>query len=105
MEEKYIIISIIIGILIISIIIISFKSFKQEKFEEQPNITTSSVPKPTLSDIISPSYWYNYLKSDSRSKCFDCDNTSKLAHGSNCYDCEIEGGRKVDTLLNRVLTR
>ena len=94
-----IIIGIIISIIIIIIILLSISN-SNEKFEDTNNIITT--PSTTKSK---PSYWYNYDKSDSRSKCFDCDNSSKYAHGSNCIDCEIEGGRKVDTLLNRVLTR
>ena len=50
-------------------------------------------------------YWNDYYQSDTRSKCFDCDRTSPYKHGSNCFDCEIKGGRSVDKLLNRVLTR
>ena len=88
---------IIIGIIIILIILILIVSSTSEKFEDTttPSVTTYSKPSSR----------YNYNKSDSRSKCFDCDNSSNLAHGSNCYDCETKGGRKVDTLLNRVLTR
>ena len=52
-----------------------------------------------------PSYWYSYYPTDTRSKCFDCDRTSPYQHGTNCFDCEIPGGRKVNSLLNRVLTR
>ena len=71
-----------------------------EKFQNET--TPSSSPSPTIPII---SYWYKYLKSDTRSKCFDCDRTSKYRHGSNCFDCELNGGRKVDPELNRVLTR
>ncbi len=56
-------------------------------------------------DGMYPSYWYNYSNTDSRSKCFACDAESNLMHGSNCIDCEKKGGRPVDKLLNRVLTR
>ena len=93
MINKYVIIAIIISL--IFLIILFTISNSQEKFEDT-NVTTS-VPKP--------SYWSNFFKSDTRSKCFDCDNSSNLRHGSNCIDCEIEGGRKVDPILNRVLTR
>lgn len=78
------------------IIIIYFITRKQEPFVNEPT-TTSSAP------IIS--YWNKYLKADTRSKCFDCDRTSKYRHGSQCIDCETKGGRPVDDLLNRVLTR
>lgn len=54
---------------------------------------------------MSPSYWYNYAPSENRSKCFACDAESNLIHGSRCIDCEKKGGRPVDELLNRVLTR
>ncbi len=77
------------------LIIIYLFTRKKEPFATE--ITTTSNP------IIS--YWNKYLKADTRSKCFDCDKTSKYRHGSQCIDCETEGGRQVDTLLNRVLTR
>lgn len=54
---------------------------------------------------LSPSYWYNYAPSEERSKCFACDAEGKYRHPSNCIDCEMKGGRPVDKLLNRVLTR
>ncbi len=54
---------------------------------------------------IKPSYWYNYAPGENRSKCFSCDAASNLQHGSRCIDCEKKGGRQVDELLNRVLTR
>jgi hypothetical protein len=85
---------IIIGVFLFGIIIYLITR-KQEPFVNEP--TTSSSP------IIS--YWNKYMKSDTRSKCFDCDRTSKYRHGSQCIDCETEGGKQVDTLLNRVLTR
>ena len=50
-------------------------------------------------------YWSSYNMSDTRSKCFDCDRTSKFKHGSNCFDCELKGGRGVNKLFNKVLTR
>jgi hypothetical protein len=56
-------------------------------------------------DEMYPSYWYNYATNENRSKCFACDAESNLRHGSNCIDCETKGGRPVDKLLNRVLTR
>ena len=56
-------------------------------------------------DSINPSYWYNYAPGENRSKCFACDAESNLMHGSRCIDCEKKGGRPVDKLLNRVLTR
>jgi hypothetical protein len=88
------IIYIIIGV-VLFVIIIYLITRKQEPFVNEP--TTSAAP------IIS--YWNKYMKSDTRSKCFDCDRTSKYRHGSQCIDCETEGGRPIDTLLNRVLTR
>jgi hypothetical protein len=54
---------------------------------------------------MNPSYWYNYAAAESRSKCFACDAEGNFRHGSNCIDCETKGGRPVDKLLNRVLTR
>ena len=54
---------------------------------------------------IYPSYWYNYAPNENRSKCFACDADGKFIHGSRCIDCEKKGGRPVDNLLNRVLTR
>jgi hypothetical protein len=54
---------------------------------------------------LKPSYWYNYAASEIRSKCFACDANSNYRHPSNCIDCEMKGGRPVDKLLNRVLTR
>ncbi len=84
-------------IIIVIIIIIISKVTVKEKFE-----TTKTTDEPTK---IFPSYWYNFSKSDTRSKCFDCDKTSKYRHGSECFDCELKGGRKIDPELNRVLTR
>ncbi len=89
------IIYVIIGLFLLGVIIYLIIR-KPEPFVNEPTATTSST-------IIS--YWNKYLKSDTRSKCFDCDKTSKYRHGSQCIDCETEGGRPVDTLLNRVLTR
>lgn len=63
------------------------------------------IENPIAKDKIYPSYWYGYFPSDTRSKCFDCDNTSNFEHGTNCFDCEIPGGRQINPLLNRVLTR
>jgi hypothetical protein len=54
---------------------------------------------------ITPSYWYNYAPGETRSKCFACDAASNLQHGSRCIDCEKKGGRPVDELFNKVLTR
>lgn len=91
----------IIGILVILFIVGIIIYIKEsEKFE---NVKTISVT-PTTSTFF-PSYWYKYYASDTRSKCFDCDATSKYRHGVPCFDCEIPGGRKIDTNLNRVLTR
>jgi hypothetical protein len=91
----------IIGILVILFIVGIIIYLKEnEKFE---NIKTISVT-PTTSAFF-PSYWYKYNTSDTRSKCFDCDATSKYRHGAPCFDCEIPGGRSIDPNLNRVLTR
>jgi hypothetical protein len=91
------IICIILTIIIIILIIIK----PREKFADiqQP------IENPKTKDKIYPSYWYGYFPSDTRSKCFDCDNTSNFEHGTNCFDCEIPGGRQINPLLNRVLTR
>jgi hypothetical protein len=86
---------VIIGIILFGVMIYFITKKTKDPFVNEP--TTSSTP------IIS--YWNKYMKSDTRSKCFDCDRTSKYKHGSQCIDCETEGGRKVDDLLNRVLTR
>jgi hypothetical protein len=58
-----------------------------------------------IKNELKPSYWYNYAPSEIRSKCFDCDASSNNRHPSNCFDCELKGGRPVDKLLNRVLSR
>jgi hypothetical protein len=88
------IVNIILVLLILIVIILYFVN-KNENLEN--NSTTSST--------IYPSYWYNFFPNDTRSKCFDCDATSKYQHGVPCFDCEIPGGRPVNKLLNRVLTR
>jgi hypothetical protein len=98
MIKKEIIIGIIIVLFIIGIIIYLKE---REKFE---NIKPTVMVKPTTSSFF-PSYWYKYDTSDTRSKCFDCDATSKYKHGVPCFDCEIPGGRSIDQNLNRVLTR
>ncbi len=90
--------TIAILIIIIIIILIVSKTNKKEPFET----TSTIVAQPTR---FVPSYWYDYSKSDTRSKCFSCDQTSKYRHGTECFDCEIKGGRKIDPELNRVLTR
>ncbi len=87
----------ILIILIIIIIIVAIKTTKKEPFE-----TTTTIQEPTQ---FVPSYWYDYSKSDTRSKCFSCDQSSKYRHGTECFDCELKGGRKIDPELNRVLTR
>jgi hypothetical protein len=90
----------IIGFLIIIVIMIFIisKVTVKEKFE-----TTSTIIEEPAKFV--PSYWYDYSKSDTRSKCFSCDQTSKYRHGTECFDCELKGGRKIDPELNRVLTR
>lgn len=85
-------------IIIVIIIIIISKTTTTEKFET-PTTTVTETNK------FVPSYWYDYSKSDTRSKCFSCDQSSKYRHGTECFDCELKGGRKIDPELNRVLTR
>lgn len=91
------IICIVLTVIIIAVIIMK----SNEGFEDiqQP------IENPVTKDKIYPSYWYGYNPPDTRSKCFDCDNTSKFEHGTNCFDCEIPGGRQINPLLNRILTR
>ncbi len=90
----------IIGIIIVLFLVGLIIYFKEsEPFE---NIQVTPV---TTSSTFFPSYWYKYDTSDTRSKCFDCDATSKYRHGVPCFDCEIPGGRSIDPNLNRVLTR
>jgi hypothetical protein len=87
---------IMVGLFCLYIVFVLYKKRVRDRFENNP--TTSS------NDVI-PSYWYKYFKSDTRSKCFDCDATSKYRHGAPCFDCEIPGGRGIDPNLNKVLTR
>ena len=103
-----IIIFAIIGIFIIILIIVN----KKRLFGGFENDTTSSVTDNSELDEngfkkkeLKPSTGYNYAPSEERSKCFACDAESNYRHGSNCIDCEMKGGRPVDKLLNRVLTR
>jgi len=81
---------------------------KYNIFNTFQNNTTSSAELDEngfdKSNIV-PSYWYNYAPSEERSKCFDCDASSSFKHPSNCIDCELKGGRPVDKLFNKVLTR
>ena len=43
------------------------------------------------SEFVAP-YWYGYNSNElKRSKCFDCDNKSKLPHPQKCFDCEKQG--------------
>ncbi len=102
MIKKEIIIGIIILLFIIGLIIY-FK--ESEKFENIQTTSVRPVKNTTSSTPFFPSYWYKYDTSDTRSKCFDCDATSKYRHGVPCFDCEIPGGRSIDKNLNRVLTR
>jgi hypothetical protein len=95
--EPSIILLIIIFILIIIIYACRYK--KNDYFSADVTTTSEQTSK------MKPSYWYSYYPTDTRSKCFDCDRTSPYQHGTNCFDCEIPGGRKVNSLLNRVLTR
>jgi hypothetical protein len=93
-------------------IIGNFNNFNYSEFKYDPEALKDSLldenglQKNEFSkDGIYPSYWYNYAPGESRSKCFACDAEGKFKHGSNCIDCETKGGRPVDKLLNRVLTR
>ena len=96
---------IVIGILIISLIYVN-KDKIFSGFENNTTTSTSELDENGLvKNEIKPSYWYNYSAPDTRSKCFACDAASNLRHPSNCIDCEMKGGRPVDKLLNRVLTR
>jgi len=88
--------------IILTVIIIVILIFK--KSEPFVDLQTPII-NPLNKDKIYPSYWYGYFPSDTRSKCFDCDNTSNYEHGTTCFDCEIPGGRQINPLLNRVLTR
>ena len=102
---------IIFGITFILIIVLIFVNKDKifNKFEN--NIDTSNANDSELTadgfvkNELKPSYWYNYAPSEVRSKCFACDAEGKYSHPSNCIDCEMKGGRPVDKLLNRVLTR
>ena len=96
---------VVIGILIIVLIYVNkdkiFNGFENNAASNESELDKNGFVKNELV----PSYWYNYLPSDTRSKCFACDAESNYRHPSNCIDCEIKGGRPVDKLLNRVLTR
>jgi hypothetical protein len=98
MEQIYII---VIGVILLLVGIYAFIK-SRENLDNTLDYTINNITKD---DKTRPSYWYNYLTSDTRSKCFDCDASSNQRHGSQCFDCEIQGGRKVNKLLNRVLTR
>lgn len=106
----------IVILIIIILLIIFFLYLNKDKFFEKfsPNDSskldeTSDLDKNGFkkddSDRVYPSYWYNYAPSEIRSKCFACDAEGNYRHPSNCIDCEMKGGRPVDKLLNRVLTR
>ncbi len=101
----------VFSIFVLFIAIILFIN-KNNIFSTFQNNTTSSKESESELDEngfvksnMVPSYWYNYAPSENRSKCFDCDASSSYKHPSNCIDCEMKGGRSVDKLLNRVLTR
>jgi hypothetical protein len=87
----------------------NFNNLNYSEFKYDPkSLENSSLDENGLlktENNIKPSYWYNYAPGENRSKCFACDTASNLQHGSNCIDCETKGGRPVDKLLNRVLTR
>lgn len=110
-NNRDIIIFSIIGIMIIILIIVNAKKI----FSGFQNNTTSSITNMAsnyqldengfIKNELKPSYWYNYAPSEERSKCFACDASSEYKHPSNCIDCEKKGGRRIDKLFNRVLTR
>ena len=117
-EPNFIILFILVAIILILVyinrsrIIGTFNNSNYSEFKYDPNsLKDSSLDENGLlknefsKDGINPSYWYNYAATEGRSKCFACDAASNLMHGSNCIDCETKGGRPVDTLLNKVLTR
>ena len=87
----------------------NFYNLNYSEFSSDPkSLENSSLDENGLlktENNIKPSYWYNYAPGENRSKCFACDAESNLIHGSRCIDCEKKGGRPVDELLNRVLTR
>lgn len=101
---------IIFGITFILIIVLLFVN-KDKIFNKFENIGTTNSDDSELNENgfvkneLKPSYWYNYAPSEVRSKCFACDAEGNYRHPSNCIDCEMKGGRPVDKLLNRVLTR
>lgn len=70
----------IYALFLIMIIIIIILHRRSENFSSP---TTSSIK-----EIIS-SYWNKYINtSDTRSKCFDCDNSSTFKHPQKCFDCK-----------------
>ncbi len=96
---------IIFGIFVFVIAIILLAN-KQNIFSTFQNNTKSELDENGfIKTNLVPSYWYNYASSEERSKCFDCDSSSTYKHPSNCIDCETKGGRPIDKLFNRVLTR
>jgi hypothetical protein len=107
LSETENIIFILIGILIVILLFIN----RNKIFSGFENNTVSSNENSDLDENgfikneLKPSYWYNYAPSEIRSKCFDCDASSNEKHPSNCFDCEIKGGRPIDKLYNRVLSR
>ena len=90
----------IVAVVVCFLILICIMNNPQRKYKEKSNFSNIVGNKKKVIG-----YWNDYYQSDTRSKCFDCDRTSNFKHGSNCFDCELKGGRKVDKLLNRVLTR
>ena len=106
LSETDTILFVLIGISIIVLIFVN----KNKIFNTFQNNTTSSNQTELdengfIRNELKPSYWYNYAPSEIRSKCFDCDASSNYIHASNCIDCETKGGRPIDKLFNRVLTR
>ena len=111
-NDPYLLIFAIVFLFIVILVYINRKLFFENfinysEFSSDPKSLENSTLNENGFDktTISPSYWYNYAPSENRSKCFACDATSNLQHGSRCIDCEKKGGRPVDESLNRVLTR
>jgi hypothetical protein len=79
--------------IIIIITLIIFNTFRnKENFIQDVVLTTSSVIQTELpkSEEIISMYWNKYvLKTDTRSKCFDCDRElPNKSHPVPCFDCE-----------------
>lgn len=84
-----------IYILLVIILLLFFtcpipKNNKRKCKRHSSNIEKFANPTSTSTPFIEIlSYWNKYYsKDDTRSKCIDCDNSSKFKHPSNCIDCE-----------------